>query len=137
MRADIFLSRLDKVRSTGSGTWIACCPAHQDKHPSMTVREADDRVLVHCFADCSVEQILASVGLTFDALFPEKPRDRVAPLRRPFPASDVLEALALETLIVAATASQVAAGCELTQADKERLWMAHDRIVRGRNLANG
>jgi DNA primase len=53
MKVDAFLDKLTKVKRTGNGTWLACCPAHEDRSPSMSVRELDDgRVLVHCFAGC-------------------------------------------------------------------------------------
>ncbi|MGP1677889.1 MAG: CHC2 zinc finger domain-containing protein [Burkholderiales bacterium] len=138
MSADALLSRLDKVRATGRGTWVACCPAHQDKHPSMTVREADDGVvLLHCFAGCGVEQILGAVGLDFDALFPPKPIEHAKPLRRPFPAADVLEVIASEARIVATASANIRQGIQLTDADHERLMVAAERIFEARTLANG
>ena len=36
------LSTLNKVKQTGPGRWIACCPAHVDKHPSLSVRETEN-----------------------------------------------------------------------------------------------
>ena len=140
MKADILLSRLDKVRKTGRDSWIACCPAHDDRSPSMTIRELDDgRILVHCFAECSVESILGAVGLGFDALFPDRaPQHQQAkPLRRPFPASDVLEAVTIEAEVVATAAGNMAQGVALTSADRERLTVAAGRIQRARELANG
>jgi hypothetical protein len=39
---------------------MACCPAHDDRNPSLSVRRAPDgRVLVHCFAGCSLDAVLA------------------------------------------------------------------------------
>jgi hypothetical protein len=142
MKADAFLSRCEKVRATGNGTWIACCPGHDDKSPSMTVRELDDgRVLIHCFAGCDVEQILGAVGLDFDALFPDKPRqDHVPGLRRPFPAADVLEAVANEAFYVAymaAALSQCPAGHELGETDRALLWQSYERIMEARRIALG
>lgn len=139
MKADAFLAKLEKVRVTGRDTWIACCPAHPDKHPSMTVREVDDgRVLVHCFAGCAVESILSAVSLDFDALFPDKPlADHVKPLRRPFPAADVLEAVSRETLIVATAAGNLRQGVSLTDADHARLMLAAERITDARDIALG
>lgn len=138
MSADILLSRLDKVRPTGAGSWIACCPAHDDKHPSMTVREADDGiVLVHCFSGCNVEQILGAVGLDFDALFPPKPIEHAKPLRRPFPAADVLESIATEARIVATASANIRQGIKLTDSDHERLMVAAERIFEARRLGCG
>jgi hypothetical protein len=138
MKADVLLSRLEKVKRTGNGVWMARCPAHDDKNPSMSVRELDDgKVLVRCHAECSVEQILGAVGLDFDALFPEKIDHRSPPVRRPYPAADVLEALSRETLIVAVAAGNLAQGVELTDVDRARLLLAASRIEQARSMANG
>jgi len=138
VKVDVLLSNLAKVRKTTSESWLACCPAHNDKSPSLTVRELDDgRVLVHCFAGCSVESILGAVGLTFDALFPDKLVENAKPLRRPFPAADVLEALAGEALIVAVASSNIRQGIALTDADHDRLWTAITNIEEARRMALG
>ena len=66
------VDRLDKVKSTGSDKWLSCCPSHEDKSPSLTIKELPDgRVLIHCFAGCSPIEILNAVGLTMAELFPE------------------------------------------------------------------
>lgn len=58
---------------SGSG-WMACCPAHKDRNPSLSVSEGNDgRVLLNCFAGCSTESVLAALGLTASDLFPENP----------------------------------------------------------------
>lgn len=138
MSAADLLSRCEKVRKTGRETWIACCPGHDDKNPSMTVRElADGRVLVHCFSGCDVGQILDGAGLTFDALFPEKPIGNFQSLRRPFPAADVLEAVANEAFYVAFMAGTMAQGYQLEPMDKALLEQSYDRIMEARRLALG
>lgn len=129
MSADALLSKLDKVKRTGPGRYLACCPAHDDKSPSLTVRELDDgRVLVHCFAGCSVEEILSAVGLTFSDLFPEKEIHHGKPERRPFPAVDVLRAIAFEALVVYLAARALSTGNPLSDYDQERLLVAAGRI---------
>lgn len=103
MSADTILQHLEKVRRTGPGSWVACCRAHDDKSPSLTIRETGDgRVLVHCFGGCSVEEVLAAVGLTFADLFPPRETHHSKPERRPFPAADVLRAIGFESIVVAA-----------------------------------
>jgi hypothetical protein len=136
--ADALLEKLQKVKRTGPGNWMACCPAHEDRSPSMTIREVDDgRVLVHCFAGCSAADIIGAVGLDFEALFPPRPKaDYLPPVRRPYPAADVLEALREETLIVLTTGAKLRAG-PLEPAEFARLVLATERIERGRTLANG
>lgn len=79
-----FLSRLQKVQSRGKRGWMACCPAHPDKSPSMSVKEGDDgRVLAYCFGGCSIEDIVAAVGLEMEDLFPASDRPRRRPLLGP------------------------------------------------------
>lgn len=137
MSAQTLISRLDRVKKTGSGRWLACCPAHDDRHPSMTIRELEDgTVLLHCFSGCGVEQIIGSLGLDFSDLFPEKPVDR-APIRKPFNAHDVLEAIASETAFVQVFASNLARGVDVSDADRSRLNVAMSRIEQARELANG
>lgn len=127
---DNLLQHLDKVRGTGPGTWIACCPAHDDKHPSLTIRETEDgRILVHCHAGCEVEAVLVAIGMNISDLFPPRVVDhRVKPERRPFPAADVLRAVAFEALVVSAAATMLANGQPLGAADRDRLIVAASRI---------
>ena len=68
MRVKELLERLDHVRPYGGG-WTARCPAHEDKRSSLAVAETDDRLLLHCFAGCAIEQITASLGLELRDLF--------------------------------------------------------------------
>ena len=130
MSADTLLSCLDRVRKTKPDTWQACCPAHADKSPSLSIRElADGRVLVHCFGGCSVEEVLGAVGLTFDDLFPEKLSGNFHKgERRPFPAADILKAIATETTISYLAANAVAKGETLSTEDQARLLTASSRI---------
>ena len=138
MNVDNLLSRLEKVKRTGSGNWIACCPAHDDRSPSLAIREKQDGViLINCFAECETLDILAAVGMEFTDLFPEKLSDCIKPLRRPFPAADVLEALSTETLIVAMTADRMFHDKDMTVGDWDRLRVASQRILAGRSMANG
>jgi len=63
------LTRLDSVvmRSTG---WVARCPAHDDRNPSLSIREGEDgRCLVKCFAGCTAEAVVGAIGLTMADLF--------------------------------------------------------------------
>ena len=128
MIADTLLSRLDSVRQTGADRWLGRCPAHDDTRPSLSIREIEDRVLVHCWAGCPVEDVISAVGLTFDDLYSKRTTHRCKPERRPFPAADVLRALEREALIAAVAASNLANGIELTDADRARLLVASERI---------
>lgn len=128
-RIENLLHHLDKIKKTGQGKWMACCPAHADKTASLSIRELDDgRVLVHCFAACSVEEVLSAVGLTFDALYPPREIEHGRFERRPFPAADILRAIAHEAVIVYLSAQAVAKGQVLPESDIQRLLVAASRI---------
>ncbi len=64
------LSQLQHVRKALQG-WTACCPAHDDRHPSLSVSLGKEgQVLLHCHAGCSVENIVEALNLTMSDLFP-------------------------------------------------------------------
>src|SRR5689334_17687260 len=98
MSADTLLTRLKGVRSTGRARWLARCPAHADRSPSLSIRELDDGVtLVKCFAECPAADVLAAIGLDFDALYPPRAvGHHRPPERRPFHPEDILRAVAHE-----------------------------------------
>lgn len=132
MTADALLQHLDGVRRTGPETWIARCPAHDDKRPSLSIREtADGRVLLHCWTGCSTGEVVAAVGMTLQDLFPPR-ADRVDHRqrgeRRPFPAADVLRAIAFEAQLVAIEAARLGHGATLTDGDRERVMLAAQRL---------
>ncbi len=65
-----FLSELEFPRRSGRG-WMARCPAHTDRSPSLSVAEGDDgRILLRCFAGCTAEEIVASLAMSLADLFP-------------------------------------------------------------------
>lgn len=67
------LDRLERVKRAGSG-YVARCPAHEDRNPSLSVSEGrDGRVLLRCHAGCSAEAIVAALGLALSELFPRNP----------------------------------------------------------------
>lgn len=129
MSADSLVSLLEKVKSTGKNRWQARCPAHADKGPSLSIRETDDgRVLVHCFAGCSVHEIVQAVGLELSDLFPPRTTGNAKGERRPFAAADALRAVGFEALVVCAAAVALATGEPLSSADRNRLITAGERI---------
>ena len=62
--------KLDKSKRTGDKL-TARCPAHADKTPSLSVTIGDtgDCVVVHCFAGCATEDVVAALGWTMRDLF--------------------------------------------------------------------
>jgi hypothetical protein len=102
----------------------------------MTIRDNDGMVLLHCMAGCVPLSIVESIGLKFEDLFPE-PLKHSKPLRKPFPAADVLECLALESKIVLITAHRASESLPVSMPDMARLRVAIYRIEEARDLANG
>lgn len=67
--------------------WIARCPAHEDRNPSLSIGVGDDgRALLNCHAGCSTPAVVGAVGLEERDLFdaPTSP-----PGTRPRPRSRV------------------------------------------------
>ncbi|MEW6251361.1 MAG: AAA family ATPase [Planctomycetota bacterium] len=58
------LPRLQNLRETGDGKWSAKCPAHDDRHASLSIGTGNHgRVLMHCHAGCSYERVCGALGL--------------------------------------------------------------------------
>lgn len=59
--AEDVASKLDKPQRTQTG-WLACCPAHQDKTPSLSIDDgANEKILVKCFAGCTQQEVVAAL----------------------------------------------------------------------------
>src|SRR5579859_1036752 len=68
---DNVLAHLKGVRTSLRG-WKACCPAHADREPSLSIGLGEQgQVLLKCFAGCSLERITEAMGLTLTDLFPD------------------------------------------------------------------
>lgn len=65
------------ARRVGSG-WMALCPAHEDRNPSLSVSEGDMCALVTCHAGCETEAVLSALGISMRDLYDE-PLERTDP----------------------------------------------------------
>lgn len=138
MSIETILSRLQGVRKTRGDAWVARCPAHADKSPSLSLRwTPDSTVLLHCFGGCEPIEVLGAIGMKFDDLFPERPKTHSSGYKRPWPAADVLEALGDEALIVILAGRAMERGEVLDPPRMGRLSKAINRIEEGRRLARG
>ena len=71
IRPDDLLSRLVKVRKGQTGQWTACCPAHNDRTPSLKISQrADGKISLHCFAGCHINDICEAIGIRVNDLYP-------------------------------------------------------------------
>lgn len=127
MTVESILSRLSKVKGR-NGSWTACCPAHDDKSPSLAIREEGGKVLLHCFGGCEVAAVLGALGMEMTDLFPpNEPKYQPQPKVKFF-ASDLLRIVALEAAIVSIAAHDMSKGKKLPDADLARLKLAYERI---------
>ena len=106
------IDRLDKVKSTGKDKWQACCPAHDDRSPSLSVKEAEDgTVLVKCWAGCEFADIVGAVGLSPSDLFPDNLHEKHGlSKKKPWIPRDALAGLAKEATIVQLVATEIGDG---------------------------
>lgn len=87
------------VEGLQKGNWrgtrgVACCPAHPDKTPSLSVTERSGRVLVHCMAGCPQQDVidaLRDLGLWHDRPPPQPVRHRRHSRPRPTPIAVPVE----------------------------------------------
>lgn len=143
---DPVLARLEHVHQQGRG-WTARCPAHNDKGPSLSIAiGTDGRVLLHCFAGCTVHDITAAMGLTLADLFdrPDWKTENHSVRQQRSREADwaaALNVLAVEATIVDIAANQLATfslqECNaLAPEDHERLILAIQRISDARKVLN-
>lgn len=71
MTIDEIRPLLHGLKQVGKGQYKACCPAHDDKNPSLSISETENgHVLLNCFAGCSQEAIANSLGVSAGKLKP-------------------------------------------------------------------
>jgi hypothetical protein len=135
---DNLISRLRKVKRTGNGQFIACCPAHDDRSPSLSIREVEDgRVLVNCLAGCATEDVLSAVGLDFKDISPEKPIfHKAKPIKPRVYSTDALRIIQQESRIVIFAAYELRKNRPMNDDDLARLELAMERINTAVEMAN-
>lgn len=72
MSVNKILERLESHRKTSENQWVAVCPSHSDRSPSLHVKEKEDgRILIHCKAGCGANDVLNALGMRYSDLFPD------------------------------------------------------------------
>jgi len=127
---DRLLERLEGVHQVALSRWCARCPAHDDKRPSLSIRETSDgTILLHDFAGCSAAEILAAIGMELRDLFPGVQAERRPERPSHWHAAKIaLRVLHDEVLIVLLASEDLVAGRPLGDVDRERLMVAVERI---------
>jgi hypothetical protein len=77
LTSDPLQATYDALERHGAGPagpvhkFTARCPVHDDRSPSLSVREgADGRALIWCHAGCATEAVIAALGLQWADLHP-------------------------------------------------------------------
>ena len=136
MSIDSVLCLLNRTRQTGHGKYVASCPAHDDRSPSLAIKECDDgRVLVHCHAGCETEDVLSAVGLAFADLMPERIDGKHSFRPQRFDARQVLATLDHESLVVAIVGADFLQHQAIDEPTWGRLAQAVGRINSARAIA--
>lgn len=139
---DLVLSRLEGARRAGRG-WIARCPAHRDRDPSLSLAEAENgTVLLHCFAQCSALHVVNALGLSLSDLFVRRPPNGASTQGRFMSRAKLMAArraaalagLELELTIVVIACQQAREGTALSETDQRRLLAAAERVAEAREV---
>ena len=139
---DLILHRLEKVKRTGPGKWQALCPAHDDRRPSLSIKEAEDgRVLLKCWTGCGAAEIVSALGLSLADLFPGDRRSLAdhgtGPMRRPFNWQDALKGVSHEITVARLIVEAANSGQEMDAESLDRLALAEERIDDALRAAGG
>ena len=131
---DLLLLRLEGVRQTGAGKYLAKCPAHDDRHASFGIKLTDEgAILLNCFAGCDKQTILDSIGLTFSDLFPPLTANDLDPSKpRPkppkFTAGEMVKLAIKESTLLALAVEYLQSGGKLPESDTLRIQQAVETI---------
>lgn len=69
MNLEMIAKSLGNYQRKSGGGFLACCPAHDDHDPSLSIDEKEGVLLVKCFAGCTQEQVIKE--LKSRGLWPE------------------------------------------------------------------
>ena len=129
MSVETILSRLDKLRNAGEGSWRSPCPVHVGKNFNMSIKECSDgTVIAHCFV-CGANgiQLAEALGLPKSELFPAG-NEYARPV-----VSKKMEQQAFEDKMVLDIANTTE---RLTLSDKRRIRLAKARLEGIQKLKN-
>lgn len=136
MTIDEFLQRLDRVTKRGAQRWTSRCPAHEDKSPSLSIRESPNgHILLYCFGGCGAADVLDSLGLSFKDLFQSggtSISDSGTSSSR-IPVSDIIPFIDHELLTCALIMNEILQGRSATMEQWQRFAKAAARIGKVRD----
>lgn len=80
MHINEFLNKLEGVKGSG-GNYSARCPAHDDRMRSLSVKDGEKGIVIHCHAGCSVKTIAHVMNITMSDLFNDVKEGTTTPKR--------------------------------------------------------
>lgn len=93
------IAELLAAKPTANG-WSACCPAHDDRRPSLAITEGrDGRTLLYCWTGCPLESIVAAIGLSTSDLFEKRMELRAFGGQGPYGRPNVVDADKIELAV--------------------------------------
>jgi hypothetical protein len=125
------LDRLSGVRQTKPDRWVALCPAHDDRSPSLSITETTDgTTLIKCWAGCGADEIVQSVGLSLGDLFPQAAAIQGSrPRIRRYNANEVVKTACTEAMILCIAYRQALSGKPFSPHDARRAEQAMKAIT--------
>lgn len=134
---DDLLGRLDKVRKGKPGQWIACCPSHKDRSPSLSVRQTPDgRILLHCFAGCYISDVCDAIGLSVADLYPNTDTPTYAALPT-WKRQRFEDALLKNKIYLEIAKADQAAGKVINDDEAQKIVQAVENIRKIQGVLNG
>ena len=129
---EVLLSRLDKVEKLTPGAhqarYKACCPAHDDKNPSLSITLANSgAILLKCWSGCSAHDVISAVGMEMTQLFPDKREHHSRPAKRPFSADQAAKSVSADAMLLAMVAGKLRKNEQLTKEEMDAVLDAHTR----------
>jgi len=142
------IGRLKHVRQFSENRFRGQCPVHGgDSTNALSVTKLEDgRILLHCFAhECPPLEIVQSLGLDMQALFPERLTHHASPQERQRWHEGALHrdwakeaaSIQYEARVVYFAALDTRDNRPLSDTDMQRLELAIDRIVESGRKLNG
>ena len=129
---DRVLACMPDARPSGPGRWRTWCRICGGNDTALSIGVGKNGgVLMRCFkSECSIEAIVAALGLSVSDLFPDSTAG-TAPMRRRglLSATQAQNLLHDEAQLIALAGSNIAHGIELSDTDRDRVLQAAGRVA--------
>lgn len=117
------LNALSGVKETKPEQWIAQCPSHGDRNPSLAIMRGDDgRALLKCWAGCTALEVVEAAGLELRDLFEHPIKCTPHTRKRLFPKyKKILQLLQQQIWIIYIVSCDIKNSCYVSDASLELL----------------